>query len=327
MLWLGFEVLDVRVKPADAATYTLDNVVLHDRLTATDDSNVVQWYLMRSAVPGVTGELQDPEWTTHPDYITFLGKSGQTWDGFVVRVSDKQLLKFNEDKMFETSTPHVWIGDSTAAPAPSGRGRQADGWLPRDSIYAYFGTTNVRIVYTIRIGTAQDLYYVDYTCDTCDSVVPVRVTKPADRESYRTESGLISPDGQYIVYNCFTGDPADVNTLYESYAQPLTPNGVAQLVASPAADPHWWFYNGRTYVVYSTQGGFNTHDLAVIAEGADGYTVRQEVSLSPQGPLYIQFALLGDPVSFLPYPFKGGVSPDGFHAGTGYSRAYIYRFF
>ncbi len=328
MLWLGFAELNVTVKPQDAAVYTLSGVMLHDRLTVTDTANQVEWFLMRDSVPGITGELQDPEWSTDPDHIAFLGKdASRSWDGFVVRVSDKRILKFNESGLFETSTPHVWVGDPSGPPAASGTGYQADGWAPHDSIYAHFNTINVKIAYSVRVGVRQDLYYVDYSCDSCDTVIPVRMQKPQDRPEHRVESALFSPSGEFVTYNCFIGDPNDPSTVFESYVQRLGDATPARLVASPAAEPHWFMFGGRSYIVYSTQGGFHQEDLMAIPEGSAGETMLQEVVLSAEGPLYLQFALVGEPRVVLRYPFKGGISPDGYYAATGYSRAYLFRFF
>ncbi len=324
MTWLGFTQLDVNVPAEFASTYTLSNVELHDRLTVTDATNTVRWFLMRDSVPGVTGELQDPEWGAHPDYMAFLGRGAdQKWDGFIVRVSDKAILKFSENGVGETSTPHVWVGESGSgvAPPPSGSGRYANGLLPRDSIYDFFGTTDVKITYSVLNGNALDLYLVDYSCDTCGTIEPRKMVKPEGRESYRVESALISPDGYWVTYNCYV-----TASSVEAYAQRLIPGSEPKLVAAKGAEPHWWFYGGRTNIVYSTEGGFTDGDLAEVTDGSRGKTMVQEVSLAPTGPQFVQFSLLEDPWLLLNYPFKGGLSPDGFYASTGYKRAYMFIF-
>ncbi|MBD3240876.1 MAG: hypothetical protein GF331_09845 [Chitinivibrionales bacterium] len=324
MLWLGFDALNVNVPPAFAAEYSISSVAMHDRLTVTDSSNTVRWYLLRSSVPDIQGEMQDPEWTTHPDYITFLGKdaagfgSGH-WDGYVVRVSDKAVIKFSEDILNAESTPHVWVGGPTATPhAPDTVARYANGLLCRDSIRQFFGTENVKITYSK--GSPLSLYYVDYALD---SVKEVQLPRPEDRAGYRQECALISPDGGFVVYNCYT-DPA----IVECYAQRLAPGAKAQFIAE-GAEPHWWTYGGREYVIYSTEGllDLERFEDGGFVPGSAGYTMRQEVDLEPTGPGHIAFQIVGDPVEILDYPFKGGLSPDGYYICTGYQYAYMFCYY
>lgn len=326
MLWLGFDELNVTVPAEFAAEYSITDVAMHDRLTVTDSSNTVRWFLMRSSVPDIQGEIQDPEWTTHPDYVTFLGKDAAglgvgNWDGYVARVSDKGVLKFAEDILNAEATPHVWVGGPTATPhAPEAVAYYPNGLIARDSIRAFFGTENVKITYSKKVAGILTLFYVDYALDT---VTEVQLPRPEERDGYRQECALISPDGGFVVYNCYTDQD-----IVECYAQRLMPGAPAEFVAD-GAEPHWWFYGGREYVIYST-GGLLDNDRfedPTFVPGSAGYTMRQEVELEATGPAHIAFRMAGDPKEILDYPFKGGLSPDGFFMCTGYTYAYLFCYY
>jgi hypothetical protein len=119
MLWLGFDLVSVKV-PDSLHGYSVTRVVEHDRLTISDTSNTVRWYLMASdAAP--TGEMQCPRWSIHPDYLSFLvGIPAQSYSGFVIRISDRKLLKICNARLEEFSTPYVWVPDSAASTAVPG---------------------------------------------------------------------------------------------------------------------------------------------------------------------------------------------------------------
>lgn len=323
MLWLNFNgSLSMKVPQEWAATYTVSDVAQHDRLTVTDFNDSLRWFFMRDSLPEVRGHLQDPEWTTHPAYIAFLGStsasnSAGTWSGYVVRTTDKKVLKFSALGLTGESTPHVWIGgpsDSTADTASV----RPHGFVPRDSIRAYFGTDSVKIAYSL-YRNGLTLFYVDY----CDGKVDtVQLAKPSDKLDYNAESAMISPDGNWVVYHLWKSDRDAA-----SYVQRLAPGSAPILLANPGFDPHWWFYNGSAYVLYSTTGVVTSEVLdEKVADGSAGRTMRQQVKLAPLGPKHIMFSKVGEPESLLPYPFKGGLSPDGFYAATGYKYAYMYRF-
>ena len=71
MLWLNFGG-DLGVKSSDSEyTVVRDKVTQHDRLTISDTSNRVLWFLMRDTANGDC-QFQDPEWSTHPNYIAAL---------------------------------------------------------------------------------------------------------------------------------------------------------------------------------------------------------------------------------------------------------------
>ena len=128
MLWLNFGGT-LKVKAPDSV-YTTSKVVQHDRLSVSDTSGKVLWYLMRDTEAGDC-QFQDPEWSTHPNYIVALrafnskGESGckesdMDYGMFAVRMSDKKKFFFYDKEMSEFATPHLWVEtdaerDTTAA--------------------------------------------------------------------------------------------------------------------------------------------------------------------------------------------------------------------
>ena len=125
MLWLNFNKLIV--KDHDSG-YSLTEVAQHDRLTVSDTANNVKWYLMIDKDEGEC-QFQDPEWSTHADYIVALRgkrfkKSQSCGDAldfgiFAVRTSDKKKFWFKEEGIIEEATPHVWV-DPTAKASGDG---------------------------------------------------------------------------------------------------------------------------------------------------------------------------------------------------------------
>ena len=72
MLWLNFTKLIVNRHDVG---YSVTEVSQHDRLTVSDTANDVKWYLMIDESLGEC-QFQDPEWSTHPDFIVSLRGQG-----------------------------------------------------------------------------------------------------------------------------------------------------------------------------------------------------------------------------------------------------------
>ena len=115
MLWLNFGG-KLNVEAPDSV-YTTSKVVQHDRLSVSDTSGKVLWYLMRDTESGDC-QFQDPEWSTHPNYIVALraydtkgNKACENLDYgvFAVRMSDKKKFFFYDKDMSEFATPHLWV--------------------------------------------------------------------------------------------------------------------------------------------------------------------------------------------------------------------------
>ncbi len=330
MLWLNYDgLINVRV-PDSLPGYNTGpaGVRMHDRLTVTDTSNTVRWYAMNTDLGlDPDKQLQDPEWSTHPDYITYLSqKTFSKWAAGVVRVSDHGYINLTEGILEEISTPHVWIDPAGSNPKPvDSPAYDENGFIDRKSVEAFFGTSKVKLVYSKLVNGSYTLFFIDYS----DSKPrPVMLPKPSGAGDFALESPMISPDGNWIVYNA----AYRINgSNYASYAQQLRAGSTPYPVSENAAAPHWWVHPNRdlTYVVYAQiEGNYGvgakyTPDLE--RTGAAGSTYKQQVMISGSDNLahHASFALIGEAQRLVALPFKGGLSPDSRFLCTGYDNGYI----
>ena len=329
MLWLNFGgVLNVRVP--DGMDYKTDrtSVRQHDRLTISDTSNTVRWFMMNSSL-GISGQLQDPEWSTHNDYIIALGdeKNDYRWDSYAIRLSDRKHIKLSQDNLIETATPHLWVvpdanpeNESFSAGYSNDRG----GFADRHSVRSFFGTDSVKVVYTLK-KNGHTLFYIDYSSNRPE---PVQLKKPNNRNDWNTESPLISPDGNWIAFNCTN------QGVYESYIQRLDASSVPILIAEGAVDPHWWIHPefGSPYIVYCRikEDYFIKEDYTdpSIADGSVGSTYKQEIlTASGNLPAHASYSPRGEPSLLVNLPFKGGLSDNGRYVCTGYGGGFILSLF
>ena len=330
MLWLNFGGSLVVNVPDSMPEYTLKNILQHDRLTITDTLNTVRWFILRENL-SIPGELQDPEWTTHPDYITFLGKDKDgNADGYIIRLSDKASIKINEDKLTMISTPHAWIPDS-AIHGQSVSDPEFDketGFLKKEFIEKFFGTSQIKI--TVGLEKQKDvisIHYIDYSSDTPK---PIALTKPEGMEQLTCESALISPDGYWVVYNCKISE-----TKSDIYMQKLSVGSKPILITENTSEPHWWIDpidpNGTYYVVYTTINGNKTvledlTDPSFAKDGSIGKTLKQKL-IGSAGDVPAHMGLRVDqsfkPEVIVNLPFKGGLSRDGRFLSTGYTNTYL----
>jgi hypothetical protein len=332
MLWLGFEQVSVKV-PDSLNGYGVTNVHEHDRLTIVDTVNTVRWYIMLSDF-NRSGEFQCPEWSTHPDYIACLiGTITQPYSGYAVRLSDKKSLKLCDGKLEEFSTPHFWLPDSavhgSAVAAPF---YDSSGFVIKDQVRQFFGTTQFKFVYTL-LQKGGTLYYVDYSVS--GNPAPVPLQKPEGLESWYCHSPLISPDGGWVTYHCFPNSAQ--GAYYRSFIQRLSPDAKPVFIADKASDPHWWVDRGGSdqyYIVYTVTNGsyfseYDYSDQSIEKSGNAGATLVQRLkgawrdvpgflgTLSPDD--------LERPYTLIHLPFKGGLSRDGDFLCTAYKYAYLLR--
>lgn len=321
MLFLGYNRLSVTV-PDSLGGYSLDNITSHDRLTVIDTSNTVRWYLLRSDIYG-SGDLQCPEWSTHPDYLACLhGSIGRPYSCYAVRVSDHASLKVSYDNLEEFSTPHLWLPDSADAGGDAGfPAWSTDGLVDSNSVERFFGTRSVKLVYTMPSLTGS-LFYVDFSAGKYPDAQ--RLDKPEGKESWYCASPLISPDGRWVTYHCFINPSA--GALYISYIQKLEPGSKPVLVAYEASDPHWWIdpATREPHIVYTVTYGsyFSEYDLTdtrVLEDNLAGCTLRQKISGISEDEIDVSDA----PDTLIRLPFKGGLSSDGNYLGTTYKYGYI----
>jgi hypothetical protein len=333
MLWLNFSgELPVKTTSATAG-YQTKNAAQHDRLTVIDTSNTVQWYMMKTSIdPSDDPDLQfqDPEWAAHPEYIaTLFGSTNYSdkWSFYAVHPLSNDIIKLRDEKLNETSTPHLWVQNT----AYHGQVKvketyDQNGLIDTGSVNQFFGTLNVKMVYSIKENGVLTLYYVDYSTGV---PVPKKLQRPGGdtKKSWNFESALISPDGNWVVYNGY-----ESSTYYESYLQELKADSKAILISSEqASDPHWWQnpVNHQLCVIFNKINGDNRvfADLAkpsYFQSGDAGKTYIRTVTLSSGLPSVLT-AIFGTPSPFVNLPLKGGLSPDGRFLCTGYNYAYLVR--
>lgn len=325
MLWLGFDQLSVKV-PESLKGYPLARIEEHDRITVTDTSNTVRWYLMAREA-AATGEMQCPRWSAHPGYISFtMGIPAQPYSGYVARTSDRKTLKICDAHLEEFSTPHAWLPDTVASAEAAGSPvYDANGFARRDDVQRFFGTTRVKLAYAMPESQGGSLFFVDYSGS--GEPAPVRLAKPAGKESWHCESPQISRDGNWVAYHCFQN--AVPGYGYATYIQKLQAGALPALVADRASDPHWWIdAAGAYHLVYAvTKGDYFTPadftDSALQIGGSVGATLRQRLAGSPASALSVDAQAKPDTLARL--PFKGGLSRDGNFLCTAYKYAYLMR--
>jgi hypothetical protein len=324
MLWLNFSGELVVKVPSDMNGFDLF-AKQHDRLIISDTSNMVRWFMGREefGVPDYE-ELQDPEWTTHPHYINCLlsSKVRKNWSCIAVHTLSKKFIRMSNENLNETSTPHIWISENSVFKGDTSTIRfDSTGFVSKESVQSFFGTSDVKLVFSRKDGARLSLYYVDFNISSS----PVQLQRPADKAEYDLESALISPDGKWIVFNAYYS-----NTDYHCYIQELRQEAKPMLFQSDAMDPHWWRHpanRSELYVIYSViPGGYIvTQDLSdpEYLSGSAGITYRQAVTLHAGYSGITSFSRTGFPESIVRLPLKGGWSPDGAYLCTGYDRAYL----
>jgi hypothetical protein len=200
----------------------------------------------------------------------------------------------------------------------------ATGFIKKSSLQQFFGTTNVKIAYCL-LKTGLTLYYIDYN----DSIPrPRELAKPEGKETWTCESPMISPEGNWVAYNC----EYDVKTN-ESYMQRLKPGAEPILLGEKAFDPHWWVdpLDGRYFIIYARIPGVKLINAdyrspSVPMDGSLGSTVKVLLQGSPMDvPSHMGLRAYGSE-SIAGLPFKGGLSPDGRYLCTGQTYSYIFRF-
>lgn len=328
MLWLNFGgKLEVN---AEDSSYTTSKVVQHDRLTVTDTSNSVRWFLMRDTAAGEC-QFQDPEWSTHANFVVALraydtkgSKACENLDYgiFAVRMSDKKRFWFYDKDMSEFSTPHLWVDPVAALDRAS-----ADS-----TVEGFFGTKNVRLVY---VNKKDEIVFVDLGAANGDlkkaRSAAKTLKKPSGIDGWMVDSPLISPDGNFVVFNAINSS----NTGWNSYVQELREGAPAMLIEtekgrmSSPVQPHWFAYGNRLFVTWaefpSGSQFVNKNDLSEssVQDGSAGRTAMREISLTPGAPADMAFEWVGDVRELAPIPMIGGRSPDGRFMATGTNLGFV----
>ena len=324
MLWLNFGGT-LKVKASDSV-YTTSKVVQHDRLSVSDTSGKVLWYLMRDTEAGDC-QFQDPEWSTHPNYIVALrafnskGESGckesdMDYGMFAVRMSDKKKFFFYNKEMSEFATPHLWVET----------GAEPDSAAAESTGEGFFGTNQVRLVY---VNKKDEIVFVDYANGGTKGAKTLK--KPSGVDGWMMDSPMISPDGNYVVYNMINSSM----TGWKSFIQELSGNSKPiEMEKSPGmisepVQPRWFTYAERLFVMWTEfpQGSqfVNKNDLSEVSvqDGSAGRTVMREVSVATGAPADLAFAWAGDMIEIAPIPMVGGRSPDGRFVATGTNLGFL----
>lgn len=316
MLWLNFSgTLNVEDAPDG---YSTTGAKTHDRLTISDTAGKVLWYLTRDEVEGVDCEFQDPEWTTHGNFIITLAASNVegskgcdelNYGLLVVRLSDKKTFFLADSGMDESANPHLWIGE------------EQDEVGEDDERAEFFGTNEVKLVY---MNTSGKLVYVDYA----KSEKPVTLKAPSLEGLL--DGPMISPDGKFVVY-----DVLESSYSWSSYVQELSstssPVEIKKLdgMISNPVFPHWWKLGSRLFVVWTEFAAGNAYlnksDLTDESTwtGTLGRTAMREVTVTAGAPSDVAVEWNGDVREIAPVPLIGGRSPSGHFVSTGTNNGYM----
>lgn len=323
MLWLNFSKLNV---DADEAEFTAPKVKQHDRLTVSDYHNKVRWFLMRDTSAGEC-QYQDPEWSTHPNFLVALrgydvdgSKSCENLDYgiFAVRMQDKKKFWFYDKNIGELASPHVWVSPDAVV----------DTAADASSIEGFFGTKQVRLVY---VNESNEIVFVDLSSGDLKKAVSgaKKLAKPAKvKSSWMMDSPIISPDGNFVLYNIFEN-----SSTWNSYVQeladgstPVLMEQVKGMMGAPV-QPRWYQKEDRLFVVWaefpsgSTIVSKNDFTNVSAQDGSAGRTAMREIVLkSGAEPRFT-----GDVEEVAPVPMIGGLSPEGKFLTTGTNYAFILK--
>jgi hypothetical protein len=350
MAWLNLKNVLVNETPSGFST---DGMYEHDRIIVSDTNNNVVWYLMADAIDDQDEglEIQDPEWGAHPystawnsgdvtGYMAFLGedrvkepggnKYEELWDGYIVRMADKVLLRFANDKFNGNETPHIWVGtppsqayaaDASPSIDEANSIANEDGTIAllddAAKIRSFFGTDSVKLVWADDNG----IQYIDYSAGASVQSLDV-----PDSAGFGYDSPLISPDGEWVAYNFVQGvDPCIA--VVQKLSAGSTPVYVDTDVNT--CEPHWWKPDTSQsyYLVYNTgvdkKAPYDSHWKKILLNEY-GITVARRIgnSLPASATVTREQFFSGDEVTLLGFPFIGGINKGGYVC-TGYQYSYL----
>lgn len=235
---------------------------------------------------------------------------------FAVRMSDKKKFFFYDKEMSEFATPHLWVET----------GAEPDSAAADSTVEGFFGTNQVRLVY---VNKKDEIVFVNYANGGTKSAKTLK--KPSGVDGWMMDSPMISPDGNFVVYNMINSSM----TGWKSYIQELSENSKpieieksSGMISEPV-QPRWFAYAERLFVMWTEfpQGSqfVNKNDLTEVSvqDGSAGRTAMREVSLVAGAPSDLAFAWTGDVVEIAPIPMIGGRSPDGRFVATGTNLGFL----
>jgi len=294
----------------------------HDHLFIVDTSNTIRWFF---ELPEQYLSMQDPEWSNHPNYISFLCEAeGASYYGYVAKISNKDTLSLYAGGLKETSDPFIWVQPTDSIDTSTWSGAVNPNLTTFDKVKNYFNTTHVKFVYLNEppgLGY-RAIYCADFRHVQNGKPEVFQMERPTgDLSGWNIEAPIVSPNGRWVAYQLRLG--ADI---FKAYIQELKP-GSKPIFIADGGEPHFWEReDGTLYIVYTDNAGevYSTIDLLSIPRGSIGQTYLQEVRLFTSGPPSLRFSKIGEPVVVCPYPMKGGMSKDGTMVGTGYDIPYIW---
>lgn len=321
MLWLNFGGT-LKVTPPDSG-FTTSGVIQHDRLTISDTSGKVLWYMMRDTAAGEC-QFQDPEWSTHADYAVALraydldGKKAcenLDYGIFAVRMSDSKRFWFYDKDIIETASPHLWVSPDASV----------DEDAADSTVEGFFGTDKVRLTY---VNDEDKIVFVDFANGGLKKSVTLQ--RPSGKKGWGVDAPMISPDGKFVVYNL-----TENSSTWEAYVQELSASSTPVKIErwnkslSEPGQPHWFAYSGRLFVVWievpSGKQMFNKELLSneSVQDGSAGRTLMREIRLMAGAPSDLAVEWVGDVREIASIPMIGGRSPDGRFLATGTNYGYL----
>lgn len=332
MLWLNFS-HDLGVKSPNSE-YNVNEkerkILQHDRLTISNTSEKVLWYLMRDTSIGDC-QFQDPEWSTHPNFIASLRAYDVTgskscsdenldYGIIAVRISDKKRFVFYEKKQSLYGNPHIWVDPTVTEPDTS---------VSDTTIKGFFGTDNVRLVFVT--GSNDDKNNKIVFRDFAKGGKEIKLNLPQVKKGETIDNPVISPDGRFVVYNVI----GKVESIWEAYIQELSENSVPIQIEtekgmlSAPAQPRWFKFGDRLFVVWAEfpSGAFMTNQsdyrVESIQDGSAGRTAMREIRLASGTASDLTVEWVGDVREISKLPMIGGRSPDGRYLATGTSKGFL----
>ena len=338
MLWLNFSG-DLGVKAPDSVYNVTDDkknkvrVLQHDRLTISDTAENVLWYLMRDTANGDC-QFQDPEWSTHPNFIASLRAydvtgskvcdvSNLDYGIIAIRISDKKRFVFYKKEESEYGDPHIWVDPSVT---------EVDTSASDTTISGFFGTDNVRLVFVRTKGDGDKKVREFVFRDFANGGKEVKLKLPKGYNGKSLENPVISPDGHFVVYNLVDGSnlEAYIQELSKD-SNPIKIEKVDGMLNNPAM-PRWFKLENRLFVVWAEfvsnldlSSNRNDYTLTSVQDGSIGRTLMREIRLTAGTASDLTLEWVGDVREVSPVPMIGGRSPDGRYLATGTSYGFLVK--
>lgn len=228
-----------------------------------------------------------------------------------IRPSDKASFFLIDSGMEEIANPHLWVGGLQASVDST------------DSLQLFFGTDQVKLVY---VTAAGKIAFIDYAISAKANTLVL----PDSTKGNLLDSPLISPDGNWIVYDVLDGSYSWKSYIQElsTTAEPVEISKTSDMISNPVF-PHWWEFGNRLFVVWTEFASglsyLNKSDLTNSStwDYSVGRTAMREVELTAGAPQDVAVEWTSDVREIAPIPFIGGRSPDGHFLATGTNNGYL----